>query len=226
MPKFGPRLVSLLMAAATPFFFLRASTNEKSYSPQDLSRWTLVGIGSVHLDKGENAIRLSEGRGSKGVTLVSPESYGKDLVLRFAAKPLQARGVNVVLLAISDKQTGGYPALPAESDGAMDFWTSGSVSNYLAAFHTGFHQPNAYIRRNPGNALIAEARDAAAAEAWYDVEIGRRDARLWLKIDGVLVCEGEDKGPESLGPGAVGFRLRGPGDGTFSCLIKDVRIIY
>jgi len=108
----------------------------------------------------------------------------------------------------------------------MDYWTSGNVANYLAAFHTGFHQPNAYIRRNPGNALVCEAKDAAVTEDWYEVELGRNGARLWLKVNGVTVCEGEDKSPEPLGGGAVGFRLRGPGDGTYSCLIKNVRIVH
>lgn len=217
-------LAMILAAAAAPLLCFPAST-ERAYSPEEVSRWALVGVGSVQVDGGEKAVRLSEGKGSKGITLVSRESCGRDLVVRFAAKPLHAKGVNVVLLAVSDKQFGGLPSLPDKSDGAMDLWTTGSISNYMAAFHTGFHQPNAYIRRNPGGVLICEAQDVATAETWYDVEVGRKGAKLWLKIDGALVCEGEDQAQDQPGAGAVGFRLRGPGDGTFGCLIRDVRII-
>ncbi len=225
MPRFAAKLIPLLMAMAVSFPVLRAS-EQVIYGPEDLARWTLVGIGSAQVDPGENALRLSEGKGSKGITLVSPETFGKTVILRFAVKALEAKGVNVILLSISDNKTGGSPALPAKSDGNMDFWTSGDVSNYMAAFHTGFHQPNSYIRKNPGNMSVAEAADIATAEAWYDLEIGRKGAKLWLKVNGALVCEGEDKDPTTLGGGGVGFRLRGPGDGTYSCLIKDVRIIH
>ena len=225
MPKFITKLIPGFLIAALSGPYMTAST-QKIYTPEDLSRWTVVGIGAVQVDGAEKAIRLSEGKDSKGITLVSPERFERNIILRFAAKPLQAKGVNVLLLSISDKETGGQPGLPSPSDGNMGFWTSGNVSNYLAAFHTGFHQPNSFIKRNTGEVMISEAKDIATAEAWYDVEFGRKETKLWLKINGTRVCEGEDKSPAALGGGAVGFRLRGPGDGTYSCLIRDVRIIH
>jgi hypothetical protein len=225
MPKFFAKRIPALMIAALSCSYAAASI-QKTYTPEDLSRWIVVGIGGVQVDGTEKAVRLAEGKESKGITLVSPERFEKNIILRFSAKPLQSKGVNVLLLSIADKETGGQPEIPGRSDGNMGFWTSGDVSNYLAAFHTGFHQPNSFIKRNPGDVMISEAKDIATAEAWYDVEFGRRDARLWLKINGTPVCEGEDKSPAPLGGGAVGFRLRGPGDGTYSCLIKNVRIVH
>ena len=219
------RLIPLLVIAAIscPSF---AASIQKIYTPEDLSRWTLVGIGSVEVVAAEKALRLSEGKDSKGITLVSPDRYEKNIVLRFSAKPLQAKGVNVIVISISDKDSGGPAGLPPRSDGDMGFWTTGNVADYMAAFHTGFHQPNSFIKRHPGDVTIAEAKDIATAEAWYDVEFGRRESRLWLKVNGTLVCEGEDKNPAALGGGAVGLRLRGPGDGTYSCLFKGVRVIH
>lgn len=219
------RVIPVFLIGAMSFAFPAAST-QKIYSPEDLSRWTLVGIGTVEVDGAHKAVRLSEGRESKGITLVSPDRFEKNIVLRFAAKSLQSKGVSVILLSISDKETGGPAPLPARSDGNMGFWTSGNVSNYLAAFHTGYHQPNSYIRRNPEDLLISQARDAAASEEWHDIEFGREGARIWLKVNGETVCEGVDRSPAELGGGAVGFRLRGPGDGTYSCLIRDVRIVH
>ncbi|MDD8016043.1 MAG: neutral/alkaline non-lysosomal ceramidase N-terminal domain-containing protein, partial [Acidobacteriota bacterium] len=219
------RAIPVLLIGAVSFAFSTAST-QKIYSPEDLSRWNLVGIGTVQVDGDQEALRLSEGKESKGITLVSPDRFEKNIVLRFAAKSLQSKGVSVILLSISDKETGGPASLPDRSDGNMGFWTSGNVSNYLAAFHTGYHQPNSYIRRNPGDLLISQARDVATSEEWYDIEFGREDSRLWLKVNGETVCEGVDRGLAELGGGAVGFRLRGPGDGTYSCLIRDVRIIH
>jgi len=225
MSKAVSRLIPLLVIAAISCPPLTAST-QKIYAPEDLSRWTLVGIGSAEVDAAEKAWRLFEGKESKGITLVSPDRFERNVILRFSAKPLQAKGVNVIMISISDKDSGGPAVLPSQSDGAMGVFTTDNVADYMAAFHTGFHQPNSFIKRHPGDVLIAEAKDMATAEAWYDVEFGRRENRLWLKINGTLVCEGEDKNPAPLGGGAVGFRLRGPGDGTYSCLIKDVRVIH
>ena len=224
MSKPVSRLIPLLVMAAILCPSLAAQT-QKIYPPEDLSRWTVVGIGSAEVDPAEKALRLIEGKDSKGITLVSPDRFDKDFIFRFSAKPLQAKGVNIVLLAISDKDSGGPAGLPAQSDGAMGLWTSGSIADYMAAFHTGFHQPNSFIKRHPGDVLLAEARDIATAEAWYDVEFGRRGTRLWLKINGTIVCEGVDKEPALPAGGSVGFRLRGPGDGTYACLFKDVRVL-
>jgi neutral ceramidase len=219
------RLIPLLIIAAISCPPLAAQT-QKIYTPEELSRWTLVGIGTAEVDAAEKALRLFEGKDSKGITLVSPDRFEKNIVLRFSARPLQAKGVNIVMLSMSDKDTGGPAALPAQSDGAMGVFTTGAVADYMAAFHTAFHQPYSFIKRQPGDVTIAEAKDIAASEAWYEIEFGRRDSRLWLKVNGTVVCEGEDKDQTILNGGAVGLRLRGPGDGTYACLFRDVRIIH
>lgn len=225
MPKPARRLILLLMVAAIVCAPLTAS-QQKIYTPEDLSRWTLVGIGTAQVDAAEKALRLAEGKDSKGITLVSPDRFEKNVILRFSAKPLQAKGVNVIMIAISDKDSGGPAGLPTRSDGAMGVFTAGGIAAYMAAFHTAYHQPKSFIRKQPGDVLLADSLDVATAEAWYDVEFGRRDGWLWLKVNGKLVCEGEDKDSAPLGGGAVGLRLRGPGDGTYACLFRDVRVVH
>lgn len=215
----------LVLTLAWTAHLIGPRVTQKSYTPKDLLHWTAVGIGSARIDKIAKALRLTEGKGSKGITLVCPDRFAQNVVFRFEAKPLQPNGVNVILIAISDRATGGPAPLPAHSDGNLSIWTSGSLSNYMAAFHTGFHQPNSYIKRNPGEILIAEAADAATEETWYDIEFSRQKDKLWLKVNGKLVCEGYDRSPEALPGGSVGLRLRGPGDGTYSCLFRNVRII-
>jgi len=188
----------------------------------DLTAWRISGVGTVQPAPAEKAFRVTEGSASKGLTLVSPRTFGKNAVVRFGVKPERYEGVCVVLLSASDKNTGGL-AVPPNHDGSLGFWSEGTVQNYMFAFHTGFHQPNMYIKRNPGMNDIAQAKDIAAGQTWYDMEIGRAGARLWMKVGGKIVLEGTDPG-SGLPGGYIGIRLRGPGDGSFSCLFRDLTV--
>jgi hypothetical protein len=191
-------------------------------SNSDLSAWRIAGIGTVQPAPAEKAFRVTEGKASKGLTLISPRPHGQNTVLRFKVKPERYEGVCVVLLAASDSRIGDL-AIPANHDGAMGFWSEGTVQDYMFAFHTGFHQPNMYIKRNPGMTDIAQTKDTAAGQRWYDIEIGCMGARLWMKVDGKTAVEGTDPSGGLQG-GYMGIRLRGPGDGTFSCLFRDVTV--
>ena len=68
------------------------------------------------------------------------------------------------------------------------------------------------------------ADNLVMGEIWHTVETGRRDSKLWIKIDGNTVVEGVDTDGERFLDGKVCFRLRGPGDGTFTSIYKDVVI--
>lgn len=189
----------------------------------DLTLWKTAGIGTVLAIPEEKAFRATEGKDSKGFTLISPKSYGKKVVMTFSVKPEQRKGVCVAILSAADKNTGGLD--PEQNrDGAMAFWTAETVQDYLLAFHTAFHQPNIFIQKNPGSKMILQTPDMAGQEKWYNMEIGRNGARLWMKVDGKIVAEGTDPDNGGLPGGYCGLRLRGPGDGSYSCLIRNVRI--
>ncbi len=200
----------------------RVASPGSQVSVHDLARWHLLGIGEAEVIAEEQALRLTEDPDSKGVVLLSPEKYGREIVIKFMAKPLQHEGVIVVFLSASAIK-GEEIEVPDGYDGSFAFWIApdASVQNYAFAFHTGYHQPNAFLKRNPGFTELASAKDIATEEVWHQIEIGRSGPRLWLKIAGKPVLEANDSAGQGLPPGHIGLRLRGPGDGSFSCLFKN-----
>ena len=197
----------------------------KTVTLEALSGWTFVGSGEVRIDTAENALFMAEAPGSAGVTLVSPVAYGRNSVVTFKVKPATYESVNVVVIAASDKNTGGDITIPSDQDGSFGYWTQGDVQNYVFAFHNAAHERLPFIVRNPGSELLAEADSHVVTEAWHDVEIGRSGLRLWMKIDGAVIAETNDTaGGEGLPGGRIGFRLRGTGDKLASAWFKDVVI--
>jgi hypothetical protein len=216
---------SAVLALVLAWASYSSPATTKLYSTAELSRWKLVGIGRVTIDRTEKALLLSEGKDSKGITLVSPRSYKNNVSLRFKVKPLRFQAVCVVLLSISDLKTAGPARLPEKHDGNLTLFTAGNVQCYVAAFHSGFHQPDSYIKRYPGDHPIAASPDVATGQEWYEIEFGRRGPSLWLKVNGRTVCQGTDRNERDLPRGSIGFRLRGPGDGTASYLLRDLTVI-
>jgi len=190
----------------------------------DLASWPFYGLGEVRVDEGENALFMTEFDGSKGVMIVSPKSYGKNVTVTFKVKPVTVATVNVVMLSVSDKNTGGAVTIPADYDGNFGFWTAGDVQDYIFAFHNGAHDRKPFITKNPGSELLVEAEAHATGERWHDVEIGRAGIKLWMKVDGKTVVEATDPSPSGLPGGAVCFRLRGTPDAVASALFRDVVI--
>lgn len=188
----------------------------------ELAQWQLLGNGSVVLDESEQALRMTETEGSKGITLLSPVSYGPDVIVKFSVKPATYESVNVVIIAASDSATGGDFTVPADHDGGFGFWTEGTVQDYVVAFHNGAHNRHPFITRNPGANLLVEADKEAVTENWHAVEIGRKEGRIWLSIDGAVVIETTDTASKPLPGGRVAFRLRGTPDKTASAWFRDV----
>lgn len=209
--------------------FLKGSSSRtpqviEKLSPRDLLEWQLVGKGEAKEDIQENALVLTEGAGSKGITLVSTRSYGRNVIVTFDVKPLSYEGVNFVFISASDRITGGELKVPDDYNGNMVYWTDGMVQNYIFAFQNGFDESKPFIKKNPGLMDIALAKDLIEGKGSYKVEIGRKGQKLWLKVDGKTVATGVDKWSGGLPDGKIGFRLRGPGAGSYTCLFKNVVI--
>ena len=199
---------------------------QERISVEELAKWHFLGIGEVAIDSAENAVRLSEHEGSKGVMLVSPDMYGtKNLVILFKVKPESFESVNVVMHSVSDKDTGGPIKLLPGYDGNFTLWTDENIQNYLFAFHNEAHDRKPSIEKNPDRRLLAQADSHHVADGqWNDVEIGREGTKLWMKVDGKTVLEGNDTGNEGLPGGSICFRVRGTPDSKASALFKDVII--
>lgn len=188
-----------------------------------VQRWTLVGDGFVALDQHKNQIVLAENPDSKGVMLVSPVSYNRNVILTYKVRPLSYESVLVVLLAVSDKGERTSLSFPESYDGNMGYLTT-DTDNYFIAFHNKAHNFTPFIRKYPkfldGNIPLASAPDNVMDTHWHDVEIGKKEGKIWLKIDGEIIAEANDDKP--LNNGHIAFRIRGTQDRIAMCLIKDV----
>ncbi len=192
-----------------------------TYDGKALSEWQMIGIGSVEVTSNGD-LNLTEGKESKGVVLVSPKAYGEKMELTFDVKPLRYEGVCVVFISMAMKD-GSVDIQTPDNDGAFSRFTEGEIENYTFAFHTGYHQPNIFIHRNPGSKNLGMVKDVASDQKWYRVTISRNDASLKILVDGKTALEVKD--PETpLGRGKIGLRLRGPGDGSYSCLYRNLVI--
>lgn len=193
----------------------------KSVSVEDLdSVWNFHGKGIKKAERG--MLYMKESPGSLGVVLVSPEAYGPNVTVTYEIMPMSPASVCVVILSASDTGDGSTLSLPKNYDGSMGYWIN-SVENYFFAFHNAAHNRFPFAIRFPEKELIAEYHQNVMTNGkFHKVEAGRRDGKIWLKIDGRIVVDGNDEDP--LGLGYIAFRIRGLSEEPAACLIRNVAL--
>lgn len=201
------------------------TAQEIKVEPEELLKWDFWGTGLIAADVDLKQVLLTEFPGSKGVMLVSPGAYGKDIVVSFRVKPLTPETVLVVLLSASERGDNNGLYLPSDYDGSMGYIINNS-ENYFVAFHNAAHNTTPFIRKFPQGSsekiylAIAEKNVMDLQE--HNVEVGNIAGKISLTIDGEKIIEAKDK--EMLSYGHMAFRIRGTKDRIASCLIKDVVI--
>jgi hypothetical protein len=201
------------------------TTKEINVGLKDLEKWTFYGEGFVAVDSAQEQIVLSELPGSKGVMLVSSGSYPGNIVLSYKVRPLTPESVLVVLLSASDKGEKSSITFPKDYNGNMQYLIT-DIDNYFIAFHNTAHKKTPFIRRYPqelpGMKALVSAQSNIMTTKWHDVEVGKKDGKIWLKIDNKIVVEATDK--NMIGNGHIIFRMRGTKDRIAISLIKDIKI--
>ena len=184
--------------------------------------WVLIGEGfSARVD---DAVLLSEYPGSKGIMLISPDSYGADVAIEFDIMPLNPESVLVAMIAASS--SGNTLSFPDNYDGSISYLLE-SVHGYFFAFHNAAHNRTPFVRQHPFTR--GESQDIAAAsenimsQRWHHIAISVAEkGGLQLRIDGVPILNAKTANP--LGGGNVILRLRGTKSHTASALIKNFRL--
>jgi len=198
---------------------------QRTVEPDALAQWSFFGEGFVALDVQAQHIVLAETPGSKGVMLVSPESHLGDCTLSYKIRPLTPESVLVAILAASNCGPDGDLDFPENYNGNMRYLTT-DTDNYFFAFHNAAHNAQPFIRKyskeTAGHEQLVRADANMMTTQWHAVEVGKRDGRLWLKVDGQTIIEATDASP--LAQGHFILRLRGTKDSIGVCLIKDLRI--
>jgi len=67
-------------------------------------------------------------------------------------------------------------------------------------------------------------KDVVTEEKWYKIDIAQKSNLITLKVNGNIVLESKDESHYLLAKGQIGLRLRGPEDGSFSVLYKNLII--
>jgi hypothetical protein len=219
MKKSKTAFYGLFGALMGALFVLPAHAGKVSV--EDLnSTWAFYGIGSRRT-QGE-MFYMREDSDSKGVMIVSPEAFDRDVTVRYEIMPMSAASVCVVILSASDAGDGRSLTLPPDYDGAMGHWIQ-NVNNYFFAFHNAAHDRTPFAVRFPAKVDVGQhGENVMRSGEFHTVEAGRHQDRLWLKINDELILEGQDAEP--LAGGHLAFRLRGISGEPASCLIRNLTI--
>ena len=211
-------------AANTPETPAEIARSSRDISPAELLDWQFLGDGEVRIAEFAEAVFMHESDDSQGVTLVSPEIYGDNVIVKYQVKPMTYESVCVFIMSASDKNTGGDYTVPDDYNGNFAFWTQQDIQNYAFAFHNGAHDRKPFVIRNPGMHALYESDRHFSREVWHDIEIGRNGNTLWLNIDGESVINVTDANTVQLPGGRIGFRLRGTPGNPGAIQLKNVSI--
>ena len=195
---------------------------EGNVSSTELEDWKIYGQGKAFAIGDQFC--LKEDDETKGAMLISPKAYKKDVVLKFKVLALTASSVVAVVLSGSDPGKSDSLTIPSDYDGSFNLWYE-EKDNYFFAFKNAPHGFTPFVRKNsaPGIILASAPENKMVAGVYYDVEVGRKDNKLWLSINDEEVFMVEDEDP--LSGGHVALRIRGTAGFTGGCLVKDL-IIY
>lgn len=192
-------------------------------SVKQLEEWTFYGKGSKLLEGHGQYLLKEDPADSKGVGLVSSQSYSTEVVMRYKVMALTPATILVAILSASDRGESTNLNLPENYDGTIKFW-SGGCDNYFFAFHNAAHNWPPFVRRfdEKRTMLDVAKKNVMQVGKYYAIEVGRKKNVIWLKIDGKSVLKFKDPNPYSAGH--LGFRIRGTAGEYAACLIKDLEI--
>ncbi len=221
------RLTSTLTAFAIitglPAFEAQAHSTPETIPVHELLQWQSAGQGTIETFR-DRALQLTETEESEGLMIISPKSYGNQIVVRFSTMTLRPATVLVVMLSSSDGDGSGVLSIPEDFDGNLSNWNP-EASDYFFAFHNAPHFRYPFvIRRQADSALLLQeaSRSYMSVGRWHDVVCGRDGSQLWLKIDGKTVLNIKD--PNPLDGGSIALRIRGSGTERASAFFKDLTL--
>lgn len=190
-----------------------------------LLTWNSYGLGYIGGFRNQ-ALQMTEDKNSKGLMIISPKSYGRDVSVSYEVMTLRPATVLVIMFSSSMAEESDKLILPEGFDGDLTKWPQ-NAQDYFFAFHNAPHFRYPFVtRRSPsGGKLLQEAdRSYMNTGVWHKVEAGSAEGRIWLTIDDKIVLDTIDSDP--LGPGHISFRIRGSGTEVASCFIRNVVLNY
>ncbi len=195
----------------------------EEFSHKDLLKWESSGIGIIANGSHKQLI-ISETDSSKGIMIISPEIYGKSVILSYDVMTLRPATVLIVELLARNKENFNLE-LPENYDGNVKYLFK-NVNMYMFTFHNAAHnKPGPFIRKypEPGMEPLVKSETAVMQSGvYYNVELGKIEDKLFFKVNGNTILETTD--PNPYDGGKIILRIRGTAHEKASCLIRNVRI--
>ncbi len=213
----------LLCSIILPLIMNAQSTK---VSPEELNKWSFYGQGTKMVES-HNMFFMKEAEVSEGAMIVSPESYGENVVVKYDVMTLTPATVLVAILSASNVGEDAKLTIPEDYDGSMKLWIE-DVESYFYAFRNAPHNFTPFIRKYPvpegqDPALVSLDENIMHPGIFYSIELGRKKDKIWLKVDGKTILETIDE--KAFGGGHLAFRIRGTAGEYASCLIRNLEII-
>jgi hypothetical protein len=208
----------------------QTSPKEEKITPKELATWQTV-------DKGKSTIQgdeliIEEIEGSDGYFLISPKLYPKDFTLNYKVKAISESTVLINLFSVLQDGDNSSFSLPPNTATPREVWDwRTAMKHYNLTYNNRSHGNTPFFFKNtaPNSIASREKLDENIFEVgqWYDVEVGKKDNRVWFKLNNKIHFDFED--PSPLEGGRLIFRISGTtGDNVIfaKAAIKDIVISY
>ena len=199
-------LLFILMGAV--LFGCGQTTQQQHISPEELSAWQTFDKGKTSINGDE--LIVEEIEGSDGYFMISPNLFDKDFVLQYKVKALSKSTVLINLF--SANQSNETFTLPPDTATPQEVWQwRTEMSHYNLTFNNRSHGITPFFFKNnsPRSRGFHQSLQENVMEVgkWYSVEIGKKENRLWFKLNDTIYFDIEDCDP--LGGGRLIFRISG-----------------
>lgn len=208
----------------------QSNSKQVQISPEELAAWQTF-------DKGESTIQddeliVEETEGSDGYFMISPKLFDKDFILRYKVKALSKSTVLINLFSVTQNEDNETFTLPPETSSPREVWNwRTEMKHYNLTFNNQSHgnMPFFFKNNSPYSRGFYQSlpENIMKVGEWNAVEIGKKENRLWFKLNGKVYFDVEDCNP--LEGGRLIFRISGTtGENTIfaKAAYKDIVIFY
>lgn len=222
------QLIAIVILSAITFGC--GQSNKEKITPEELATWQTYGKGQSTIQN--NMLLVEETEGSDGYFLISPEQYETDFTLTYKVKALSESTVLITLFSVLQEGDNGTFSVPSESATPREVWNWRSgMKHYNLTVNNRSHGITPFFFKNvpPSSRGFNERLGENIMEVgqWYDVEIGKKENRLWFELDGKPFFDVEDAEPYKKG--RLIFRISGTtGENTIfaKAAFKDIVVSY
>ncbi|AWX45834.1 hypothetical protein HME9304_02864 [Flagellimonas maritima] len=218
-------LIAMLIATA-----FSCGQKKERITPEELATWQTFDKGKTTVE--DDMLIVEETEGSDGYFLISPKEYETDFTLTYKVKALSESTVLITLFSVLQEGNYGTFSVPPISATPREVWDwRSNMKQYNLTINNRSHGITPFFFKNipPSSRGFNERLEVNIMEIgqWYDIEIGKKENRLWFKMNGKTFFDVEDTDPYQKG--RLIFRISGTtGEKVIfaKAAFKDIVISY